>query len=387
MIFIIRTNAFLFLFGIFFSNAILQIAVGLLFPFTLFFIFKRLVDKKLSTIEKLIILLFISGTLSIFISPVPAVAFNNIIRHTILLSLIPLLHLVEEDEFISAKSVGKVITIFAMFTGAMGLYNYLNGAERAIGFFAGYYTLASLMAFSIPITVTTIFYRNGSKWQLFALISAVMQSLALWLTFTRSAILGLMIGSLLLLFFSLIQETVSRKAKKRILISAITIVSIIAVLVFSTNDNRINPLLILENSDLSSGRAGIYEDAFKTLFTDLKKNWMNIFIGHGLNSRMILFPDSIYTSWESEYLESFMTQGLVGLILVFLIYFQFFNTLRTLIIKLGKSHHRIFAIGIAVSGISFWIISFFSSQLVGQNSSAYFVVLYLLFILVNKLAK
>ena len=113
-------------------------------------------------------------------------------------------------------------------------------------------------------------------------------------------------------------------------------------------------------------------------------NWQNILFGHGLNSRVILFPSSHYTSWESEYIESFMTQGLIGLLLVILIYYQFFKNLFNLQNKSSNSIYRIFSLGISISGISFGIISFFSSQLLGQNSSAYFVVLYSLIIIIER---
>jgi O-antigen ligase len=123
------------------------------------------------------------------------------------------------------------------------------------------------------------------------------------------------------------------------------------------------------------------------VIADLKSGWKNIFFGHGLNSRVILFPSSRYTSWESEYIESFMTQGLIGLLLVIMIYYQFFKNLFNLQRKSSNSIYRIFSLGISVSGISFWIISFFSSELLGQNSSAYFVVLYSLIILIGRKIK
>jgi hypothetical protein len=58
--------------------------------------------------------------------------------------------------------------------------------------------------------------------------------------------------------------------------------------------------------------------------------------------------------------------------------------LFNLILRSSDSMYRIFSLGIAISGISFWIISFFSSQLLGQNSSAYFVVLNSLIILTKR---
>jgi len=382
----LRVISLLFLVGIFFSNAVLQIATGLFLPLIIYFSLKKLFENKLITIEKLILALFFSGIVSIFISPIPSIAFKNIIRHSILLTIIPLTYIAEKDELVTVELFGKIFTVSALVTAALGIFRFLNGAERAFGFFAGYYTLASLLAFSIPITFAHIFYSNNF-WKYFTYISVVVQAIALWLTFTRSALLGIIFGSLAVLCYLLFQWKISRKSKKKILLASMLILFVITILLFTSSDARFNPLVIFSNPDISSGRTEIYFDAYKTFTSDLKIGWENIFFGHGLNSRVILFPNSLYTSWESEYIESFMTQGLIGLLLVILIYYQFFKNLSNLLSKSSNSDYRIFSLGITISGISFWIISFFSSQLVGQNSSAYFVVLYSLMLVIDKVSK
>ena len=379
----IRIISLFFLLGIFFSNAVLQISVGLFFPFIVYLSLKRLFENKLTAIEKLNLALFFSGIISIFISPIPALAFKNIVRHSILLTIIPLSYLSEKDELVTVELIGKLFTVFALITAAFGIIRFLNGAERAFGFFAGYYTLASLLAFSIPITFAHIFY-SKNLWRYLTYISVVIQAIALWLTFTRSALLGIVIGSLAVLFYLPFRWNIPKKLKKKILLSSMLSLMVIAVLLLTSSDARLNPLMIFSNPDISSGRAEIYFDAYKTFSAELNIGWENILLGHGLNSRIILFPKSQYTSWESEYIESFMTQGLIGLLLVLLIYYQFFKRLLNLLFKTITFDYRIFLLGITVSGISFWIISFFSSQLVGQNSSAYFVVLYSLTIIINR---
>ena len=155
-------------------------------------------------------------------------------------------------------------------------------------------------------------------------------------------------------------------------------------LLFTTSDSRLNPLMIFNNPDLSSGRNEIYYDAYEVFKTDLNTGWENIILGHGLESRIILFPKSLYTSWESDYIETFISQGLVGLLLVVLIYYQLFKRLFQLLLKVRQTEYYKFALGLLVSGIAFFTISFFSSQLVGRNSSAYFVVIYALIIFIDR---
>jgi hypothetical protein len=382
----LRIIYLLFLVGIFFSNAVLQIACGLFLPYIIYFSLNKSFESKLNTIEKLILALFFSGIISIFISPIPSLAFKNIIRHSILLTIIPIAFISEKDELVTIKLIVKLFSVFGLLTAAFGIYRYFNGAERAFGFFAGYYTLASLLAFSIPITFAHIFY-SKKFWRYLTYISVVVQAIALWLTFTRSALLGIVFGSLAVLSYLLLKSKISKTSKKKILFASILIFMVITILLFTSSDARFNPLMIFSNPDISSGRTEVYFDAYKTFTSDLEKGWMNILFGHGLNSRIILFPNSLYTSWESDYIESFMTQGFIGLIIVILIYYQFFKNLFKLLFRTGDLEYKVFALCLSISGIAFWIISFFSSQLVGQNSSAYFVVLYSLILVIDRVSK
>jgi O-antigen ligase len=115
----------------------------------------------------------------------------------------------------------------------------------------------------------------------------------------------------------------------------------------------------------------------------LKSDRKNILLGHGLESRIILFPKSKFTSWESDYIESFISQGLIGLILTIFIYIQFFRGLFQVYFKVKNTNYSKYAFALIASGISIWIISFFSSQLIGKTSSAHFVILYALSILLT----
>ena len=167
---IIRLLSLLFLIGIFFSNALMQIATTIFFPIVIYLIIRHIKERKLTPLELLIILLFFSSILSIYLSPNPSIAVKNIIYHSILLIIIPLSYLTEYDKKTSIYSVGKMISVFALLTACLGIVRFSSGAERAFGFFGGYYTLACILAFSIPITVAMIFY-SKNLWKYITIIS------------------------------------------------------------------------------------------------------------------------------------------------------------------------------------------------------------------------
>ena len=361
----------------------MQIATTIFFPIIIYLIIRHIKERKLTAIELLIILLFFSSLLSIYLSPNPSVAAKNIIYHSILLIIIPLSYLAEYDKKISVYFIGKMISVFALLAACLGIVRFINGAERAFGFFGGYYTLACVLAFSIPITVATIFY-SKNLWKYITIISSLVQIAALWFTFTRSALLGLLVGCIIAIFIYFFQSKTTKAARTKIVLASVLTAIAMVTLLFTTSDSRLNPLMIFNNPDLSSGRNEIYNDAYQVFASNLNTEWKNIILGHGLESRIILFPKSLYTSWESDYIETFISQGLVGLLLVVLIYYQLFKRLFQLLSKVSQTGYYKFALGLLASGIAFWSISFFSSQLVGRNSSAYFVVIYSLIIFIDR---
>lgn len=384
MVIILRFIFFFFLFGIFFSNAVLQIATVLFLPFAVYLIIRKLKENKLTTFELLTILLFISSLISVYLSYHPSIAGKNIVYHSILLSILPISYLMQEDKQISLISLGKILSVFAFIISVMGIVRYLNGAERAYGFFSSYYTLASTLAFTIPVTFAFVFYSTGT-WKNLTIISTIIQFAALWLTFTRSTFIGLFVAVIIIVIILFNRAGLPSVVKRRIVFSSVFILALVLILLFTSSDTRLNPILALSNPDLSSGRNEIYSDAQRVIKYDLKSNLGNLLFGHGLESRVVMFPKSQFTSWESDYLETFISQGLVGLLLTILIYFQFFRELIKLYSKVESTHYSKFILGILASGISFWVISFFSSQLVGRISSAYFVILYALIVFIRRI--
>lgn len=383
MVIILRFIFFFFLFGIFFSNAVLQIATVLLLPFAVYLFIIKLRENKLTTFELLIVLLFLSSMLSVYLSYQPSIAGKNILYHSILLSILPISYLMQKDNHVSLISLGKILSLFAFAISVMGIVRYLNGAERAYGFFSSYYTLAATLAFTIPLTFAFVFY-SKSTWKYLTIVSTIIQFAALWLTFTRSTLLGLIAALIIIALILFTRAGLSTVVKRRIVFSSVFILALVFILLFTSSDSRLNPILALSNPDLSSGRNEIYSDAYRVIWYDLKGNLGNILFGHGLESRVVMFPKSQFTSWESDYLETFISQGLIGLVLIILIYLQFLKEVVKLYFKAESTRYSKFVLGILASGISFWVISFFSSQLVGRISSAYFVILYSLIVLIRK---
>ena len=260
MVRILRFIYFLFLFGIFFSNAVLQIATVLFLPFTVYLILRKLRENKLTTFELLIILLFISSLLSVYLSYHPSVAGKNILYHSILLSILPISYLMKRDDQISLISLGKILSVFAFIISVMGIVRYLNGAERAYGFFSSYYTLAATLAFTIPISFAHVFYSKGT-WKYLIIFSTITQFAALWLTFTRSTLLGLAAALIIVIIILFTRTGLSTVVKRRIAFSSVSILTVVVILLFTSSDTRLNPILALSNPDLSSGRNEIYNDA------------------------------------------------------------------------------------------------------------------------------
>ncbi|OPX34434.1 hypothetical protein B1H10_03680, partial [candidate division KSB1 bacterium 4484_188] len=161
----------------------------------------------------------------------------------------------------------------------------------------------------------------------------------------------------------------------------ITVPLLIIVLIFSSRDSRINPWVSPEKattttSDLTSGRGEILRDARHLIQEDWQiANWQAMLFGHGLRSRKILFR-SQFRSWESDYLEVFINQGTVGLLLLLGIYYFFLRRVY-FILQSREAHPQLWFIkGVAISALAFWLMSFLTLQIQSISSGAIFVFLY-----------
>ncbi|RMD90527.1 MAG: hypothetical protein D6813_09035, partial [Calditrichaeota bacterium] len=124
--------------------------------------------------------------------------------------------------------------------------------------------------------------------------------------------------------------------------------------------------------DLTSGRASIWRDAGRILQNDLNQMKLGyLLVGHGLKSRQRLVGNK-YTSWESDYLQAMMDQGIVGLLLVLLFYFYMLQkAIRTVI---WQTDRFLQAAGVVI--FQLWIMSFFTLKVISFIDAAIWVVLY-----------
>jgi O-antigen ligase len=123
--------------------------------------------------------------------------------------------------------------------------------------------------------------------------------------------------------------------------------------------------------DFSSGRGDIIANAISILQSDISnKNYVNIVFGHGPFSyqRLIQGP---YSSWESDYLHSLMEQGIIGLILVILIYSYL---IRYIYKGLRSDDYLVNAL--ATAGIITFVMSFFTLRITGWHSAGVFIIIY-----------
>ena len=285
----------------FISSAVVQICIVLFLPAIIIVYVQKYRSKLLTQIDLLLLLLFLSGVISVLLSANRQLSFHSLPRLALLLTAIPLSFLYLKDESINLKFFLFLIAGGGLISGIAGVINHFSTGERAFGLFAGYYTLASLLTFSSLITFGSLFL-VPFKFRILFTASIAVQLTALWFTYTRSAYLGVIIGltaGLIILFFFFKKNNIKSFLFPVASIGAISI--IILILIFSSDDIRINPLSILyENqnqNDFSSGRLSLYSEAAVVISSDLENTKIiKLLLGRGLNSRIIIYLECSFTS-------------------------------------------------------------------------------------------
>ncbi|GAB4377650.1 MAG: hypothetical protein Kow0042_25680 [Calditrichia bacterium] len=371
---------FLFLTGITFSIVVLQAAAVLFLILGVGVLSDKWTRRRFTAFDWLLIFYLFSGVLSIILSPAPSESLTGIIRHGILFALIPIHHLIVRMKRFSLTTVIFLLVVGGTLAAAMGGYHHWRGVERTAGFYGGYYTLATLLTLTIPLTVVFSFLQK-KIWRIIMPGAAGIQLVALWWTYTRSAFLGLIIAFMSvagLIFWQKKNIPILSRLKTVGLLLIIPLV--LATLILTSLDPRINPFAPVKSTgghpaDITSGRGSIVQDAVVLLKKQVQDSrWDRILLGHGLRSRVIL-SDSPFRSWESDYLEVFMNQGLLGLGLVLAIYFLFLKRI-VLLLKPEILNSQSLVPGVVISAGAFWVMSFFTLQLQGISSAAIFVVLF-----------
>ncbi len=367
---------FLFIFGLFFTPVLLEAAAVISMIFFLFFILQKPIPN-FTLIHYVILAYCLSAIVTFLVSGQTLHDLPKFLPHFILLSYLPLsFWLARKRDFKIERWIYWIIAC-GVLAALVGIVNHFLGKDRTTTTFGGYFTLAALMSWSIPLTIGR-FLQFESKRIYYYIFFLLLQLLALWWTFTRSAFLGLFIGFGVWFVTTLF---IKKNIKKSSLLKWTIVFSlplILLLLIFLSSDQRINPIAKAESSssptvDLSSGRKGIILDALSILNSDLQqRNFSSLVFGHGLSSyrRLVQSP---WASWESDYLEILMSQGIVGLILVLLLYFYFLR-----MVWKGLQADSELTNSVAISGIIFWIMSFFTLKLVSWHSGGIFLLTLLL---------
>jgi len=363
----------LFISGLFFTIVILEIAAGLYLAVFIAAIF-YFRNRPLELINYLFLAFVISGLLSGMLS-----GHYNVLMYLIPICFIPISVQLKENKSFNLETWIKWILFFATVTALVGVFYHYTGRERTTGTYGGYFIFATLMSWSIPLTLAMVMKIKG-RWGIIYLGISVLMLIGLWWSYTRSAMLGLFIGFGCWVLSELIKNWYRKTENigKIILRWMVFLLPLFLLLlfIFLSDDPRMNPTARNDSQsestiDFSSGRMDIIANAISILQTDItSKNFVNIIFGHGPFSyqRLVQGP---YSSWESDYLHSLMEQGLIGFILVLSIYYFLLKH----IIKGLRSDDYLLN-GLATAGIITLVMSFFTLRITGWHSVGVFIIIY-----------
>jgi hypothetical protein len=363
----------LFIAGLFFSIVILEIAAGLyLLVFVLLIVSVKKVQLKY--VDYLFILFVFSGVFSALLS-----GEYNILMFLIPICFIPISVQLTEKKTFQLELWIKWIILFATITAIIGIIYHYLGRERTTGAYGGYFILATLMSWSITLTVS-LFMKKQNKKAVIYLILAFPQVMALWWSATRSAMLALFLGFGIWAFsdFSKNRFAKLKRFSKTFWrwSMAVSPLFLLLLMILASSDPRMNPTVVVNQEqessiDMTSGRAELISQAV----TIIKSDWINgklvkIMFGYGPFScqRMVGKP---YSSWESDYLHSLMEQGLIGLFLVISIYYLL---LKYIVKGLRSDDYLLNAL--ATAGIITFVMSFFTLRITGWHSVGVFIIIY-----------
>ena len=369
---------FIFIAGLFFTHLLIQFAATLYFLIFLLILINRK-SFTFKSIYYLVISYAISGIVSFLFAGANVNKLNTLMPHFFLLSLITISIWINRKRVFRLDLWLKVIVILATINAVVAIIYHYLGKERATGIFGGYFTLASLMGWSLPLTAGLFFWQKN-KLQWLYVPSMFLQIMAIWWSFTRSAMLGVFVGFSCWFTVEFFRSWRMKIKHNNILYFKWTVIILLLVLlllqIFTSKDPRINPMsrqtaILEQNTDLTSGRRSIIEDAYSIL----KRDWDNQYylhyiIGYGLYCRHRLV-ESMYSSWESDYLQAFMDQGIIGLMIIILIILIF----SRLIVR-GLLHENYLLNGLATSGVVMVIMSFMTLKFTSWHSGSIFLLLY-----------
>ncbi len=207
---------------------------------------------------------------------------KGILKKTIYLYLIPSTVL---------SIIAILITIKDGYNGAIYILGYQKNA------------LGAVVGYAIPL-ILGLYQFN--KYKILLSLSLILNGIALFLTFSRGAILGSFIASFLILLFT--------KKIKKIFYFIINILILTSTLLVLLPDWIINQFFDFQQNSSAYSRIIIYEDA-------VQKIKQNLLIGNGIGNYFIRIPSINFSQDDPSnvFLLNLVEIGIIGLIVFILI--------------------------------------------------------------------
>lgn len=362
--------------GLYFSIILAEIALVVYTSILFFLIFKKEINADY--FSSLLLAYVLSGLLSMISGGDSIRDLPRMLPHLMVLIYFPVTYFQKKENQIDLLRWLRWIFLLATLSAIVGIVYHFLGKERTTTTYGGYYTLANLMSWSVPVSIALLI-QSKSRPLLIYIAATFVQFIALWWTYTRSAMFAV-VGALGIWFFFWITKNIIHKtfSFRQILLGGVIFLSLPVLLVIftlSSEDPRINPFAKNQvkdqvNIDFTSGRGSIIQDAYRVISKDWQeKQYKKIILGYGQHSRYRLVNDE-FTSWESDYLQITMNQGIVGLVIILLLYLYFLKRIWR-----GLRSDNNLLNGLAVSGLTIFLMSFFTLKLTGWHSGAMFIII------------
>ncbi len=225
--------------------------------------------------------------------------------------------------------------------------------------------LGAYLAVAIPITMSLVMLkRKKMRYRILNIVAFMIMGFALYLTFSRGAWLGVLIG-ILVLFLLFIQ------AMKKVVVFRLLLVGSVFLLILLAGIKHTN--LINNRRNTIQWRIGVWEDSLKMV----KERPL---FGRGVNTFMREFEsyrrdkgcDPTYA--HNSYLQLLVETGMAGLLSFLWIIYRLFYTVISKIKNECPNNEemRVISIGLIAGLISFLVHSFFDNHMYSLQLSVYF---------------
>jgi O-antigen ligase len=248
----------------------------------------------------------------------------------------------------------NIVTVIDTFNVPnLGLIDARARDGRFEGFFGGSNEYGKFLVLFLP-SVVALYLTTMGKARSFAGIGVLVMAIALVLSGTRAAYIGLVAGGILTAFF--LRRSISTQMLVRTGVGAVFILAfVIAVAMFSGyTDNLLERFARFEGSAhlATSGRSTIWTNAIAAMI----ENPLSFVTGHGFASYE---SSRFYAATHNTYLNYLYNLGSIGLILFVFTFGQILATAR-LVVARATAAYRPYFVALVFGLFSFLIAIFFS---------------------------